>query len=126
MSDYEALGGREAIAGHVQAFVDRVFDDFIIGFLFVGRDRSRIVLHEVEHACEHLGGPSAYTGRPIAAVHRPLPINRGHFRRRIALLRTVLRERGVPEEIVQRWLQADRRLEEAVVDGTDCGPAHTS
>jgi hemoglobin len=121
-TDYARIGGAEGLERLVRAFVDRVFDDLIIGFHFIGRDRERIVRHEVEHAAGHLGGPPAYTGRPIARVHRPLPINRGHFRRRLALLRTVLREQEVPEDIIERWIEADRRLEEAVVDGTDCGP----
>jgi len=121
-TDYERIGGRDGLTVIVEDFVSRVFDDFIIGFLFLGRDRERIVRHEVEHAAEHLGGPREYTGRPIARVHRPLPINRGHFRRRLALLRTVLRQHDVPDDIIERWIAADRRLEEAVVDGTDCAP----
>jgi len=121
-SDYERLGGEEGLRRIVGDFVDRVFADFIIGFLFIGRDRDRIVQHEIAHAAEHLGGPRAYAGRPIAQVHRPLPINRGHFRRRLALLRTVLRDHDVDDEIIDRWIAADKRLEEAVVDGTDCAP----
>lgn len=122
MTDYERLGGHDGVEALVRAFVTRVFQDFIIGFLFVGKDLDRIVRHEVAHASEHLGGPRAYTGRPIARVHKPLPINRGHFRRRLALLRTVLQEHDVDGDIIERWIAADRRLEEAVVDGTDCGP----
>lgn len=121
-SDFEAVGGRDGVEAILRDFLDRVFDDFIIGFLFVGRDKERILTHEVEHACAHLGGPRAYTGRPIDRVHRPLPINRGHFRRRLALLRTVLREHQVDEAVIERWIAANRRLEEAVVDGTDCVP----
>ena len=121
-SDYERLGGHEGLERLVRAFIDRAFDDMIIGFTFVGKDKERIVRHEVEHASGNLGGPSAYTGRPVARVHRPLRINRGQFRRRLALLRTVLREQGVEEDIIDRWVAADRRLEEAIVDGTDCVP----
>ena len=122
MNDYTALGGAPGVERLLRAFVDRVFDDFIIGFHFIGKDRERSIKHEVEHASEHLGGPSVYTGRPLHQVHRPLPSNRGHFRRRLALLRTVLQEHDVDGAIIERWLAADRRLEAAIVDGTDCGP----
>lgn len=122
-TDYERIGGHEALVGHLDAFIDRVADDFIIGFLFVGRDLDRIKAHEVELAAAHLGGPRAYTGRPIHRVHGPLRINRGQFRRRLALLRTVLRERGVPDDLIARWIAHDERFEAAVTDGTDCGPA---
>lgn len=123
MTDWEALGGEAGVAAHVAAFVDRVFADPIIGFLFVGRDRDRIVRHETEHASLHLGGPLRYQGRPIAAAHRPLRIHAGHFRRRLALLRTVLRERGVDEAIVARWVARDEALRPVVTGEGDCvGP----
>lgn len=122
MTDFEAIGGEQAVDGHVRAFVDRMFDDWIIGFLFAGKDRERIVRHEAEHASRVLGGPTRYTGRPLGATHGPLGINRGQFRRRLAILRTVLAERGVPEEVVGRWLAHDQRLERVITDGTDCAP----
>ncbi len=120
MTDYERVGGADGLERIVDAFVDRVFADFIIGFWFAGRDRARIKRHEVEHAARHLGGPTEYTGRPIGAAHRPLGINRGHFRRRLAILRTVLAEHDVPEDVIARWLATDRALESAVTDGSDC------
>lgn len=119
-SDYDRLGGHLGVAGHVRAFVHRFAADFIIGYLFEGRDLERIIKHETAHACEHLGGPERYQGRPIHKVHRPLRINAGHFRRRLAIMRTVLRERQVSEPIIERWIAADARLQAAVVDGTDC------
>ncbi|MCB9680917.1 MAG: group 1 truncated hemoglobin [Alphaproteobacteria bacterium] len=123
MSDWDELGGETGVRALVQAFVDRVFDDMIIGFLFVGKDRDRIVQHELELASVHLGGPLGYRGRPIGPLHRALRINAGQFRRRLAVLRTVLRERGVAEEVVSRWVAHDQRLQPVVTDGTDCaGP----
>ena len=35
-------------------------------------------------------------------------------------LRTVLRDRGAPEDVVERWIAHDRKLESVVTDGTDC------
>ncbi len=122
MTPWERLGGEEPVRALVRDFVDRVFDDFVIGFLFQGRDRERIVTHELELASAHLGGPRAYGGRPIGQVHRPLKINRGHFRRRLAILRTVLREHHVPVDIVEGWVGHDAALEAVVTDGTECVP----
>lgn len=106
----------------VERFVDRMFADFIVGFLFEGRDRDRIVRHELELARKHLFGVGGYTGRPIGPLHRALKLNRGHFRRRLAVLRTVLREEGVPEPVIARWITHDAALEGALTDGTDCVP----
>ena len=124
-SDYERLGGHDGLHDILSAFVNRVADDFIIGFLFEGKDLARVIRHEVEHAAGHLGGPSAYTGRPLPAVHRALGIHRGHFRRRLAILRAVLVDRGVEPDIVARWLQSNRRLEASLTADTDCGPTDT-
>lgn len=120
VSDWERLGGEEGVGRLVDAFLDRVFDDFIIGFFFEGRDHARIRHLEKAHARVHLGGPGGYPGRSLAGAHRPLRINRGHFRRRLAILRTVLQEHGVPEAVIDRWIAHDRRLEPAITDGTDC------
>jgi hemoglobin len=119
-SDYERLGGAAGLADVVDAFVDRVFDDFIIGFLFEGRDREALKRRECEFAAAHLGGPREYSGRPLGQVHKPLKINDGHFRRRIAILRTVLREQGVADEIIERWLEHDTRLQALITTGKDC------
>ncbi len=120
MTDYERIGGQQRLEILIAAFIDRVFDDFIIGFLFIGKNRERIVRHEITHAAAHLGGPNAYAGRPMAQVHKPLKINSGHFRRRLAILRTVLTENAVDEGVIERWVSANQRLEAAITDGTEC------
>lgn len=120
MSDWEQIGGEAGAERALRAFLDRVYDDFIIGFLFVGKDKERILRHEVELASTHLGGALGYTGRGVGSLHRPLRINRGQFRRRLALLRTVLREQGIDEGIVERWVAHDAKLESVITDGTDC------
>lgn len=122
ISDYERLGGHEGVRVLVDAFLDAVFGDFIIGFHFEGRDTDRIRAHELEHAVALLGGPSAYTGRPIGKVHQPLRINRGQFRRRLVILRSVLESHDVDPAIIERWLAHDQRLEPAITDGTECTP----
>lgn len=119
-SDIERAGGPDAIAALMADFVGRISRDFVIGFLFAGKDLDRIVRHETELALAQLGGEASYTGRPLVPIHRALPINRGHFRRRLAFLRTVARERGVPEDVLERWIEHNQRLEDAIVDGTDC------
>lgn len=122
MSDFERLGGEAALKPLIADFVDRMFADFIIGFLFQGKDRDRIVRFETQHAARVLGAPVRYEGRALAPLHKPLRINRGQFRRRLAILRTVAREHGVPDEVIDRWLAQEARLEPVITDGTDCLP----
>lgn len=122
MTDLERVGGAGEVRHLMARFVERVAGDFIVGFLFEGRDLERIATHEAELAIAHLGGAGVYNGRPIGQVHRPLRINRGHFRRRLAILRTVLGEAQVDPEIIQRWVAHDAALEPVVTDGTECVP----
>lgn len=120
MTDLERIGGEAALQRVIRAFVERMFADFIIGFRFAHSDLERIVRFEAQHAARVLGGRARYEGRPIAEVHRPLKINRGQFRRRLAILRTVAREHDVDGEVLERWIAREALLEPVVTDGTDC------
>ena len=120
MSDYDTIGGEPALRAIVDDFIDRVRGDFVIGFFFSGKDIERIKDKEFELASAHLGGPYAYTGRPLGSAHAALPINKGHLRRRLAFLRTVLRDHGVPEEVAERWVAHDARLEDLITNGREC------
>ena len=119
MTDYERIG-EERLRALMKDFVGRISQDFVIGFFFAGKDLDRIAEKEFELASTHLGGPHAYTGRPIAQAHGPHRINSGHFRRRLAFLSTVLRDHGVDDDIIQRWMAHDERLLSQITDGTDC------
>jgi hemoglobin len=120
MTDYERLGGEQALQSLVRTFVSRMAGDFVIGFRFIGKDLDRIAFHEAELAAAHLGGPQAYHGRSLSAVHQPMRLNRGQFDRRLAILATVLREHQVPEDILERWIAHDRALLPAIATTEDC------
>lgn len=109
-SDFERLGGEPALRAIVDRFVDRCFDDVMIGFHFRRANRDRVKRFEYEHAAEHLGAGTSYGGRPIREAHGPHAIFGGHFERRLTLLREVLEERGVPEDVRERWLDVQRSL----------------
>lgn len=119
-SDLARIGGPGALEALMRDFIGRVSQDFVIGFLFAGKDLERIIQMETALAAAHLGGPDPYPGRPIGATHRALRINRGQFRRRLAFLRRVLEEHQVPTDVAERWVDFNARLEGAVTDGTDC------
>lgn len=124
-TEFERLGGEPVVRALIDRFVDRMYDDFIIGFHFAGRDRARIKAHEYEHAARVLGADLPYTGRNIPELHRPLKINGGQFRRRLALLRQELERANVPEDIGATWIEAQLRMERMITDGTDCAPGGT-
>ena len=107
---YEQLGGEQKLRAVIDDFVDRVFDDLMIGFFFVAADKDRIKRFELQHASALLGGPDAYGGRPLRQAHAAHPIRGGHFARRMQILRQVLAKHGVPPEVQQRWIDHDMAL----------------
>ena len=107
---YEALGGEAKLRAVIDDFVERVFADIMIGFFFASADKERIKHFEFEHASALLGGPHAYSGRPLRQAHAPHPIRGGHFARRMQVLRQVLAAHGVPEAVQARWLEHDLGL----------------
>jgi truncated hemoglobin YjbI len=107
---YDELGGEPALRRVVDRFVDRMFDDMMIGYLFRSVRRERIKEKEFEHAAEHLGAPIRYTGKPLDQAHRPHAIRGGQFMRRLRILETTLDELGVPERVKTHWLEKTREL----------------
>lgn len=104
MSLFEQLGGEPALRAIIDDFVDRCFEDAMIGFLFARADRDRIKRFEYEHAASHLGGPIEYAGRPLDQAHRPHRIFGGQFARRRQILIDTLRDHGAPREVIDAWI----------------------
>jgi truncated hemoglobin YjbI len=62
---FEELGGEPVLRSIIRTFVDRMFSDPMIGFLFRNASRERVADKEYELAAQHLGAGVAYTGRPL-------------------------------------------------------------
>lgn len=101
---WEQAGGRDGIRAVLVDFYDRVFEDVMIGYLFRAADKARLVDKECELTLAALGADVAYTGRPIDAVHRSLPIMGGHFMRRRKLLADAIDRAGLPPAVREAWL----------------------
>ena len=121
MTLFEQLGGEEERRAIGERFVDRVFDDFMIGFHFRDASRARVKAKEYEFAALHLGADVAYSGRPLRAAHGPHRILGGHFDRRLKILEEVLEERGVPAEILAHWL-SHNRAQQGLILHVGAGP----
>lgn len=122
MTDLDAVGGEDALAQIVRAFVERMASDFVVGFHFAGKDLDRVIFRETELAASHLSGVQRYGGRGLGEVHAPLRIHKGHFRRRLHLLGATLRDHGVPDDVAGRWIAHDAALEDVVASSDDCVP----
>jgi truncated hemoglobin YjbI len=121
---FDELGGEPALRRIIDRFVDREFDDVMIGFFFRKAKRERVKAKEYEFAARHLGASIAYTGRPIGEAHAAHPIMGGQFMRRLELLKLTLEELGVPEHIRQHWIEHTEKLRPLVTrdSGGRCDP----
>ena len=121
---FEDLGGEPALRQIIDRFVDRVFDDVMIGFFFRSARRERIKQKEYEFAAQHLGAPITYSGRPLDEAHRAHPIMGGQFARRLMILKETLEAAKVPDHVKQHWLAHTESLRPLITGdvGRECDP----
>jgi hemoglobin len=103
-------------------FYGRIFGDVMIGFLFEGKDRQRLIDREYEFTAGFLGADVKYTGRPMRVAHAQSPIFGGHFERRLQILRETMRDHGVDAEVEQAWIDHTVALRPQITPdkGSEC------
>lgn len=119
MSHFEELGGEPKLRAIVDDFVDRCFEDTMIGFLFARADRDRIKRFEYQHAAEHLGADIAYQGKPLDVAHGPHRIFGGQFSRRRQILIETLRDHEAPEGVIDAWIAHQDSLRALITKDPD-------
>jgi len=123
-SFFEQLGGEDKVREIINSFVDRVFEDRMIGFFFRNANRARIKEMEYQLIANFLGADIKYKGRPLQEVHAKHPIMGGQFARRRQILKETLEAYRVPESIKSSWLQHTDSLRSLITAqaGSDCDP----
>src|SRR4029453_13043812 len=91
---YDQLGGEAKLRQIIDTFIDRVFEDRMIGFFFRNADRKRIKEMELQLTARFLGADVEYQGRPLDEVHAKHPIMGGQFARRLQILSETLEDYG--------------------------------
>jgi hemoglobin len=79
---YKRLGGREGIAGVVDAFVTNALADPRIGPAFKSLPAAKVgplKTNIADFICENTGGPCSYGGRTMKESHRGLGLEKADF-----------------------------------------------
>ena len=123
-SFFEQLGGERGVRRIIEAFIDHVFADRMIGFFFRNASRARIKEMEYQLIAKFLGAGIEYQGKPLDQVHAKHPIMGGHFARRRQILKETLETYRVPESIKEAWLEHTDSLRPLITpqEGSDCDP----
>jgi len=121
---FEQLGGERKLKEIINTFINRVFDDRMIGFFFRSADKGRIKELEYQLTAKFFGANVVYEGRPLDQVHSKHPIMGGHFARRRQILKETLEFYGVAREITEAWLEHTDRLRPLITPeaDSDCDP----
>ena len=121
---FEQLGGESKLREIIDAFIDRVFEDRMIGFFFHNANRARIKEMEYQLIANFLGADIEYKGKPLRQAHAKHPIMGGQFARRRQILKETLETYRVPELIKEAWLQHTDSLRPLITaqKGSDCDP----
>lgn len=115
---YQRIGD-DALRAVVVDFYDRVFADVMIGYMFVGKDRQRLIDKEVELTAMFLGGGGTYTGKSMRDAHSALQVFGGQFDRRLQILRNVLRDQAVDPEVAAAWIDHQQAMRDQITS-VDC------
>ena len=121
---FEQIGGEPRLREIIDVFIDRVFEDRMIGFFFRNADRRKIKELEYQLTAQFLGGPVKYAGRPLDQAHGKHPIMGGQFARRMKILNDTLEEFNVPAAVRAAWMAHNEKLRALITAnaGSDCDP----
>lgn len=93
---YDQLGGAAGVRAISGELIDRVAADPRIGTSFQDVNLKRVKKLLTTQLCELSGGPCHYTGDSMREVHAGLGITEADFYGMVAILRDIMRRRGVP------------------------------
>jgi len=96
---YDRIGGAPAIDQLIPDFYRRVLEDPELSPFFGRTDMEKLRVMQREFFTMALGGPSSYSGRPLAHVHHGRGITAAHFARFAGHLLHTLEASGIsPQE----------------------------
>jgi hemoglobin len=101
---HDELGGQAGIAALVDAFLNRVADDYRIVDSFSGANISRLRRLLEEQFCEVSGGPCTYTGESMEESHRGMGLRETEFNALVEDLIYAMEDLGIRVPVQNRLL----------------------
>lgn len=117
VSLYDRIGGAPAIDAMVADFYDHVLNDDELMPFFGGASMDKLRDMQKEFFSAALGGPTAYTGRPLSHIHHSIGVKRKHFARFVEHLLTTLQERGMEDSATKEIISRVNTYADEIVGG---------
>ena len=110
------LGGFSQLIIILDEFYTRLLSDILVGYIFKPFDRQKLITDQAEFVNRSLGGPHRdYEPRNLKQIHQPLKITSGHFDRRHQILKDVLDQFEVENDIKKMWLDLDLKFKAVII-----------
>ena len=107
----ERVGGSDALRKILRRFYARLLADPMVGFFFAGKDLGAIVDGQHAFLLWVFGAVPQLRAKHPRDAHGELPpILRGHFDRRLVILRETLEAEGLADEDVEAWLKVETSM----------------
>jgi len=111
------IGGDQKLEEVLLDFYGRMAHDLLIGYFFDNRDFRQIARKQKDFLLFAAGITSSYSGKTPTSAHLELPpILKGHFDRRLTLLRETLRDHQLSPEDIRTWIGFENSFRNVVVD----------
>lgn len=114
---YVEIGSEARLGELLTKFYKKMSTDIMLGFFFSGKDICHIVQQQKMFFLRAVGINKVYEGKSPRAAHRKIPpILKGHFDRRMVLLRETLTEEGMSEKNIQTWINFEEQFRKSIVE----------
>jgi hemoglobin len=113
---FREAGGADGIERILRKFYKKMENDILVGFFFAGKDLEHIIQQQKSFILRAMGAIDEYRGKSPKKAHEDLPpILKGHFDRRMKLLRETLEEEGLSEKAVTAWTNFENQFRGALI-----------
>ncbi len=111
-----AVGGAERMHEIIFKFYVRMSNDVMIGFFFAGKNLEEVAKQQTHFILNAAGLIDRFEGKGPSTAHVALPpILRGHFDRRLVLLRETLTAAELDPLLINEWIQFEEGFRSIVV-----------
>jgi truncated hemoglobin YjbI len=117
---YCELGGEQGANERIRTILAKFYKimsaDTMLGFFFHGKNLSHIVEQQSLFLLRAMGAAVSFTGLPPSKAHSKIPpILKGHFDRRLLILRDLLQSEELSAEAVETWIAFENQFRKVIV-----------